>query len=70
MPLTPEQFAKLVTKDEFNELKTEVKEIGDNVKKILTSVDGIAKKHEDFETELTANQGSHDRFESRIKNWN
>ena len=67
MPLTPEQFAKLVTKDEFNELKTEIKEIGDNVKKILTSVDGIAKKHEDFETELTANQGSHDRFESRIK---
>ena len=67
MPLTPDQFAKLVTKDEFNELKTEVKEIGDNVKKILTSVDGIAKKHEDFETELTANHGAHDRFESRIK---
>jgi peptidoglycan hydrolase CwlO-like protein len=67
MPLTPEQFDKLVTKEEFNELKDEVKEIGSNVKKILTSVDGIAKKQQTFEVELVSNQAAHDRFEKRIK---
>ncbi|MDD4900581.1 MAG: hypothetical protein PHS62_00505 [Patescibacteria group bacterium] len=67
MTLSPEQFNKLVTKDEFNELKTEIKEMGANVKRILTGVDGIAKKHQTFEVELTANQAAHDRFEERIK---
>lgn len=68
MPLTPEQFNKLVTKDEFNELKEGFKKMDGKIDRILTSVDGIAKKHKDFETELAANQGAHDRFETRIKN--
>jgi len=67
MPLTPEQFNRLVTKDEFNELKKDFKKMDGKIDKILTSVDGIAKRHEDFETELAANQGAHDRFETRIK---
>lgn len=67
MTLTPEQFNKLVTKDEFNELKTDFKKMDGKIDKILTAVDGIAKKHKDFEIELAANQGAHDRFESRIK---
>ena len=66
MPLTPEQFNKLVTKDDLDE-KLKNMATKEDVHKILAAVDGIAKKHEDFETELTANQGSHDRFESRIK---
>ena len=67
MTLTPEQFAKLVTKDEFYELKNEIIEIKGDVKKILTSVDGIAKKRNDFETETVSNQAAHDRFEKRIE---
>lgn len=66
MPLTSEQFAKITTKDEFNELKTEIGEINVNVKKILTAVDGLTKKHEDFATEMTANQGVHDRLDKKM----
>ncbi|MFH0892018.1 MAG: hypothetical protein V1867_04525 [Candidatus Falkowbacteria bacterium] len=64
MTLTPEQFNKIVTKDEHRELSRKVEEISNDVKKILTAVDGIAKKHRDFEEELTSNQAAHDRFQS------
>jgi len=57
----------LVTKEDLD-AKLENMATKEDVDKILAAVDGIAKKHEDFETELTANQGAHDRFESRIKN--
>ena len=43
MTLTPEQFNKLVTRDEFNDFKAEMIEVKDDVKAILTTVDGIAK---------------------------
>jgi hypothetical protein len=66
MLLTPEQFDKLVTKDEFNELKSEVSEIKVDVRKILSAVDNITKKFTDHEIEHTANIGAHDRFEERI----
>jgi len=75
MSLTPEQFAKLVTKDEFNEFKGEMMEMKADVKRILTSVDSIVKKHKDFNVEMAANQGAHDwmsktidSHEVRIKN--
>lgn len=67
MPLTSEQFDKLVTKDEFNEFKNDMMDMKKDVKKILNSVDGIARKHQKFEVELTSNQVAHDRFESKIK---
>jgi len=38
MPLTPEQFNKIVTKKEFNELKGEVQEIKEDTKKIFAVV--------------------------------
>ncbi|OGF28566.1 hypothetical protein A2477_02530 [Candidatus Falkowbacteria bacterium RIFOXYC2_FULL_47_12] len=66
MTLTPEQFNKLVTRDEFNKLVEDVGEIKGDVKKILTAVDGIAKKHETFEQELASNQAAHDRFQVDI----
>ena len=69
MPLTPEQFNKLVTKDDLKELEERLDaKIDKKIDRVLTAVDGIAKKHKDFETELAANQGAHDRFEERIKN--
>lgn len=61
MSLTPEQFAKLVTKED---LDTRLENIAskEDVNKILAAVDGITKKHKDFETEMAANQGAHDRM--------
>ena len=66
MTLTPEQFNKLTTKEEHQQLEKKVDDIGENVKKILTAVDAIAKKHETFEQELTSNQAAHDRFQKEI----
>ena len=43
MALISEQFNKLVTKDEFNEFKDEMMDMKKDVRKILNSVDGIAK---------------------------
>ena len=69
MSLTLEQFNKIVTKEE---LKEELKELRqematkEDANKILTAIDGIAKKHNDFETELVSNQGAYDRFEKKF----
>lgn len=65
MPLTPEQFDKLATKEDLKELKREVA-TKEDVNKILTAVDGIAHKHQNFEVEMTANLGAHDRMNKKI----
>ncbi|MEI6596884.1 MAG: hypothetical protein WCL13_01585 [bacterium] len=73
MSLTPEQFSKLVTKDYFEEKLAEKLEnlaTKEDVNKILTAVDGIAKKHQDFEVESAANVGAHDRFEEKFTKTN
>ena len=66
MALTPEQFNRLTTKDEFNELRSEVQEIKEDVKKILHAVDGLAKNTGDIKEEFISNIGAHDRFEKRM----
>lgn len=66
MTLTPEQFNKLVTKDEFTEFKDEMMEMKADVKKLLTAVDGLAKKTENADLSSVSNQAAHDRFENRI----
>lgn len=58
-------FDLFATKDDIKELKREMANKED-INKILAAVDGIAKKHQDFEAELAANLGAHDRFEARI----
>lgn len=71
MTLTPKQFNILATKDDLKLIKEEIiEEIGEKLNLILNSVDGIAKKHQDFEVELTANQGAHDRFEETFAKTN
>lgn len=62
MTLSPEQFNQLVTKEEFNEFKDEMMEMKGDVKKMLASVDGLAKSVKDFQSEMAANQGAHDRM--------
>lgn len=66
MTLTPEQFNKLATKDEFNELKSEVQEIKGDIKYLVTAVDSVVYELKSINSELTANVGAHDRFEERI----
>lgn len=41
MPLTPEQFNKLATKDDIKELNAKVDQITDNMSQLLTAVDGL-----------------------------
>jgi predicted nucleic acid-binding Zn-ribbon protein len=66
MSLSPEQFNKLVTKDEFNELKSEVSEINEKINSMITALDGIAKIVLDIKDEFASNIGAHDRFEASI----
>ncbi len=66
MTITPEQFNKLVTKDEHQKLEKKVNEIDKNVKKILNSVDGIADNYKTVKAEQTANLGAHKRMQKDI----
>lgn len=66
MTLTPEQFNKLVTKDEFNELKGDFKKIDKKVDQILDVVENIATDQKTTKQELLMNQAAHDRFDKRI----
>jgi len=67
MTLTPEQFNKLVTKEEHNELKAKVDKMDNKLDKLLEAVEGITTQHKTFVEEMLSNQVAHDRFESRIK---
>jgi hypothetical protein len=68
MTLTPEQFDKLVTKDDLKNLEEKLDEkIDKKINKVLAAIDGIARKHQKFELELISNQVAHDRFETKIK---
>ena len=63
MSITPEKFNQLATKDD---IKNSEEKIRKDVNKVLTAVDGIAKKYETTELELMSNQVAHDRFEERF----
>jgi len=67
MSLTPEQFAKLVTKEDLKELEESLDtKLGKRINEVLTSIDGLAKSVKDFNTEMAANQGAHDRMSETI----
>jgi peptidoglycan hydrolase CwlO-like protein len=66
MTLTPEQFNKLATKDDLDEVKNDVGQIKKDVSMILTAVDNLTKIVTDFQAEMASNQAAHDRFEYRI----
>jgi hypothetical protein len=69
MPLTPEQFEKLVTKEYLDEkLDEKLSNLvsKNDFDKIMKVLDGIVKESEDHKVEHTANIGAHDRFEKRI----
>lgn len=70
MTLTPEQFNKLVTKDEFNDkigqLESKIDNLTENVSGLITAVDGVVHELKNINLELAANVQAHDRFETRI----
>lgn len=65
MTLTPEQFNKLVTKEDLKDLATK-DEMNEKFNQVLTAVDGLAKSVKDFQVEMAANQGAHDRMSDNI----
>ena len=67
MSLTPEQFNKLVTKDEFVEVRSEFKEVHKKLNRIIEVLDTLVRKNEITDHELTSNQAAHDRFEMDIE---
>ena len=65
MTLTPEQFNKLATKDDLDKIRKEMTN-KDDLNKVLSAVDVLAKKFDNFHAEMAANQAAHDRFEKDI----
>ena len=76
---TKDDLKRFATKDDFDKmlvrqinLEGKVENIEENMMtkddkdEILTAIDGITKKHKDFNTEKTANQGAHDRMQKNI----
>jgi len=61
MSLTPEQFNKLVTKEDLQEVKEDLRgEFTNDKDEVLSAIDGLAKKFDNFHAELAANQAAHD----------
>lgn len=69
MTLTPEQFNKLVNKEDLRELEERIDaKIDKRIDQVLTAVDGLAKSVKDFYVEMASNQGAHDRMSDKINN--
>jgi len=70
MTVTPEQFNKLVTRDEFSENSARTDERFDELNEKMDIVIGMleksAKKDADHETEHISNIAAHDRFQRDI----
>jgi uncharacterized protein YoxC len=67
MPLTPEQFEKLVTKEDLKDLEEKIdKKFDKRIDEVLTAIDGLAKSVKDMKDESAMNISTHDRFEKRI----
>lgn len=60
MTLTPEQFNKLVTKDEFNELSQKVETLDGKIDLVIGMLEKSAKKESDHEIEHISNIAAHD----------
>jgi uncharacterized coiled-coil DUF342 family protein len=57
---------KLVEHDEKLSFLATKSEMDEKFDKVLTAVDGLAKKFDNFRAEMAANQAAHDRFEESI----
>lgn len=71
MGLTPEQFNKIVLKEDLKRALAENNEellmqIRKENNEILTAIDGLAKKVEISEVERLSNISAHDRFQNKL----
>ncbi len=66
--ITPEQFNKLVTKDDIKSLIEDVAGTKTDVRKIMTTLDSINKTLGIHEDERVANVASHDRMQTTLDN--
>ena len=74
MSLTPEQFNKLATRQDLNELEERLEDkfvtkehFDQKMDALFELIDGIATSHKKFDEELVANIGAHDRIEENIQ---
>jgi len=67
MTLTPEQFNKLATKDDFNKLDVMVGHLEKKSDQVLDVLDTVVKKLDNIEHAFVTNLAAHDRFEKRIE---
>ncbi|MBU4216324.1 hypothetical protein L6270_02035 [Candidatus Parcubacteria bacterium] len=66
MSLTPEQFNKLATKKDFDDLEQRIDEKFLDKKEFHSVMDAVVKKLDNIEHAFVSNQAAHDRFEQRI----
>jgi len=66
MSLTPEQFNKLATKKDLDELEQKMDEKFLNKHEFHDVMDAVIKKLDTIEHAFVSNQAAHDRFETRI----
>jgi len=65
MTLTPEQFNKLATKDDLQEMKKEMVTKNEH-NDVMSAIDAVMHKLDIIEHAFVSNQAAHDRFEQRI----
>ena len=65
MILTPEQFNKLATKDDLQEMKKEMVTKNEH-NDVMSAIDAVMHKLDIIEHAFVSNQAAHDRFEQRI----
>jgi hypothetical protein len=67
MSLTPEQFNRIALKEDVEKIvENQLQEVKENINKVLTAVDAIAKGYADHNIEHISNIRAHDRFETRL----
>lgn len=66
MPLTPEQFNKLATKEDLASFQQEVRESIVTKQEFYNTMDAVVKKLDNIEHAFVSNLAAHDRFEERI----
>ncbi|PIP33845.1 hypothetical protein COX22_02225 [Candidatus Falkowbacteria bacterium CG23_combo_of_CG06-09_8_20_14_all_49_15] len=65
MTLTPEQFNKLATKDDLQEMKKEMVTKNEH-NDVMSAIDAVMHKLDIIEHAFVSNQAAHNRFEQRI----
>ena len=65
MPLTFEEFDKLLTKEDGKKFVTK-EHFDQKMDALFELIDGIATSHKKFDEELVANVGAHDRIQEDV----